>query len=190
MCVRIGVVKKNRSIYNILTLLSKNPQGMSGYDIKKRFASMVFFQVADCNSQIYPVLQRLKKEGLIKERLDKSSGKRQRTVWTITPAGLKEFKSFLDEPTKLSMQREDILLKIQEPELLSTEKSLENLHDYLRQIEDAEQASVEAIKDVENFYQGRSVLPYIRVKLNFSKHILEAKKQWAKETIKFFEKLK
>jgi DNA-binding PadR family transcriptional regulator len=183
-------MKQNRSIYNMLTLLSKNPQGLSGYDIKKRFASMVSFQVADCNSQIYPVLQRLKKEGLIEETLDKESGKRQRTAWTITKAGLSFFKAWLKEPAKLNMHREDILLKVQEPSLLPAQTSIEHLEDYLNQIEAAEQTAIEAADNVASFYQGRSVLPYIQAKLNFSKHILAAKKQWAKETITFFEKMK
>ena len=88
------------------------------------------------------------------------------------------------------MHREDILLKVQEPSLLPAQTSIEHLEDYLNQIEAAEQTAIEAADNVASFYQGRSVLPYIQAKLNFSKHILAAKKQWAKETITFFEKMK
>ena len=89
---------EERSIlgFALLGLLEKQP--MSGYDLRKIFASSAMGSFSDSPGAIYPALGRLEKRGLIRGALEGSSSLRRRRVYRITPKGIGAFKAWLRKP--------------------------------------------------------------------------------------------
>ena len=178
------MAKSNKCLYGMLTLLGKHPNGLSGYDAKKRMQSLVHFHIADSNSQVYPILQRLKMLGWAKSIADKTSGKRKRQVWTLTKKGLTELNEYLKQPAKLSSHSEEILTRITGLIHRPTHEVMTQLENYIKQIEEKEQQTKEWIDNISLFYKDSPSLENVVLNTRFTTHILKAKKQWAKETIK------
>jgi PadR family transcriptional regulator, regulatory protein AphA len=93
--------------YVILGLLRRGPQ--TGYEIKSVVDRSTRFFWAASYGQIYPELRRLAEAGLI-EGKSKPSGGRKRTEYTLTPAGRKELRRWLEiEPDVFEMRDEGLL---------------------------------------------------------------------------------
>lgn len=89
--------------YAILGLLQEQP--LSGYDLRKIFASTPMTYFSNSPGAIYPALVRLKKRGLITSRVEGKSSLRRRRVFKLAPGGLNELKSWLRTPAT----REDVI---------------------------------------------------------------------------------
>ncbi|MCR4673029.1 MAG: PadR family transcriptional regulator [Lachnospiraceae bacterium] len=87
--------------YSILGLLSQNP--MTGYDIAKEFSDHALsnFWYAT-HGQIYPELNKLVKEGLVKYEVVIQGNTLEKKLYTVTPEGSREFREWLvtDEPVE------------------------------------------------------------------------------------------
>lgn len=92
----------------ILGLLQKQP--MSGYDVKSHVDMSTSFFFPASYSQIYPELKKLEREGLVEGR-ELTTGRRARTEYAITDAGLKVFAEWLNEPSAAIELRDEGLLK-------------------------------------------------------------------------------
>ena len=84
---------------------------MSGYDIKKLVDAGLSHFWSENYGQIYPTLDRLVKEGLAKKKSERQSGRRQRFVYYITPAGQSALSDWLHEPTDSPVTRNEMQLK-------------------------------------------------------------------------------
>jgi DNA-binding PadR family transcriptional regulator len=104
------MAKKSASKYALLGLLSWEP--MSGYDIKKHFDEFVQFFWSESYGNIYPTLKRLLKKGLVTRRVEKTSGKPDRVIYTITPAGKKDLIDWYSEPIPAPKIRSELLLRL------------------------------------------------------------------------------
>jgi PadR family transcriptional regulator AphA len=174
----------NRSQYAILKLLCKNPQGLSGYAIKQRFSNMAFCMNVGSNSQIYPVLKSLHGKRLVTRKQEASSGKRKRYIWKITDKGLKVFAEWLKIPPKLNVSSEELTLKLSVGAQQSKEQMISHIESFLEQVEEA-LTSVEIVsEDVHAHYKDPDVLFYIDLNIDLSRHVFEAKRQWALEALK------
>src|SRR5215467_2087122 len=78
--------------YAVLGLLHQKAR--SGYDLRKIFASTPMGTFSDSPGAIYPALQRLEKQGLVRGQLQPSSGRRRRRVFRPTPSGKRSFRSW------------------------------------------------------------------------------------------------
>lgn len=76
--------------YAILGLLHQ--EARSGYDLRKIFANTPMGTFSDSPGAIYPALQRLEKQGLVRGQLEPSSGRRRRRVFRPTASGRRSFK--------------------------------------------------------------------------------------------------
>lgn len=88
--------------YAILGLLEEQP--LSGYDLRKIFASTPMTYFSNSPGAIYPALMRLKERRLISSRIEGSS-LRRRQLFRLAPKGLNELKSWLRTPAT----REDVI---------------------------------------------------------------------------------
>jgi len=97
--------------YALLGFLSYTP--MSGYELKQRIdRSTAHFWHAKL-SQIYVTLKTLEQENLINSTVQEQSDRPDRRVYTMTPAGQREFQTWLAEPyTELSPKKETLVLKM------------------------------------------------------------------------------
>jgi len=82
--------------YAILGLLHGKPS--SGYDLRKIFASTSLGTYSDSPGAIYPALQRLERQGLIRGTIEESSGLRRRQIFRLTREGLAALKHWITRP--------------------------------------------------------------------------------------------
>ena len=84
----------------------------SGYDLKKKFEqSLRNFWNAEL-SQIYPVLQKLEKDGLLKSEREASSSGPPRRVYSRTARGRRELLSWLTEGPTVGEERIGYLAQV------------------------------------------------------------------------------
>jgi DNA-binding PadR family transcriptional regulator len=96
--------------YAMLSLLVRAP--LSGYDIAREMKRPhAFFFGSAQISQIYPELTRLHEAGLVTSTIVEQQGKPDKRVYTITPAGMERFQSWLVEPTPIVEARSELLIK-------------------------------------------------------------------------------
>jgi DNA-binding PadR family transcriptional regulator len=94
--------------YALLGLLQQEPR--SGYDLRKIFASTPMGTFSDSPGAIYPALERLGKRGLVRSRIEETSGLRRRRLFRPTAAGIRAFKTW---QTK-TIVREDVIHSVDE----------------------------------------------------------------------------
>jgi DNA-binding PadR family transcriptional regulator len=82
--------------YALLGLLQPQPQ--SGYDLRKIFSSTSMKTYSDSPGAIYPALQRLEKQGLIRGKVENGVGLRRRQLFRVTPAGLSALRKWIERP--------------------------------------------------------------------------------------------
>jgi DNA-binding PadR family transcriptional regulator len=82
--------------YTLLGLLRKQPQ--SGYDLRRLFSTTPLMHYSDSPGAIYPALNRLTEQGLIRYRVEKGTGLRLRRVFHLTPKGLVALRKWLSQP--------------------------------------------------------------------------------------------
>lgn len=84
---------------------------MSGYDIRRTIEETTRFFWRESYGQIYPVLARLARRGLIRRHPPAARGPRQRRSYAITPAGHDALAAWLREPPEPESVRNELLLK-------------------------------------------------------------------------------
>jgi DNA-binding PadR family transcriptional regulator len=82
--------------FALLGLIQQHP--MSGYDLRKIFATTAMGSYSDSPGAIYPALNRLAAHGLVRGSVEKSGSLRTRRVFTVTADGLAAFKAWLKSP--------------------------------------------------------------------------------------------
>jgi DNA-binding PadR family transcriptional regulator len=82
--------------YALLGLINQQP--LSGYDVKKIFATTPMAGFSDSPGAIYPALQRLEKAGLVRSEVKQMTGLRQRRVFRMTAKGLASLKAWMMKP--------------------------------------------------------------------------------------------
>ena len=82
--------------YALLALLQQQPS--SGYALRKIFSSTAMTTYSDSPGAIYPALQRLQQQGLIRGTIEESAGLRRRQIFRLTPNGLAALKKWIGRP--------------------------------------------------------------------------------------------
>lgn len=82
--------------FSLLGLLQKQPQ--SGYDLRRLFSTTPLAHYSDSPGAIYPALNRLKEQGLVRSIVEKGAGLRFRRVFSVTPKGLARLRQWLSQP--------------------------------------------------------------------------------------------
>ena len=102
--------KKKKTQFAVLGLLMWND--MSGYDIKKLVDVGLSHFWSENYGQIYPTLEQLVKNGLAEKSKQRKSGKRERFVYAITPAGKKLVQDWISSATDPPAVRNELQLKL------------------------------------------------------------------------------
>ena len=105
---------KNDSILGLAILGLLYAQPMSGYDLRKVFASTAMGSFSDSPGAIYPALARLEAQGRVRGAVKESAGLRQRKVYKLTAKGVAALKGWLKRPiTRDDVVRhdEDVMLR-------------------------------------------------------------------------------
>lgn len=90
--------------YALLGLIHQKPA--SGYELRRTFSTTPMGSFSDSPGAIYPALGRLEAAALIRGRIEKSAGLRQRQIFHITASGLAALQQWLTSPiTRLDIVR-------------------------------------------------------------------------------------
>ena len=122
--------------YALLGLVSQQP--LSGYDVKKIFATTPMAGFSDSPGAIYPALQRLEKAGLVRSEVKQMAGLRQRRVFRITARGLASLKAWMVKP----ITEEDVVRRTAElmlrfafmDDVVGVERSVEFLREFAERL--------------------------------------------------------
>jgi PadR family transcriptional regulator AphA len=146
------MARKQRTKYAILGLLSWKP--MSGYDINKMVEVALSHFWSESYGQLFPTLGRLVEEGLATRAVDRGSGARERTVYTITAKGRREFDAWMREAADPPRVRNELQLKFFLTSRRSIDESVRLLEEYraqqeerLRDYKESETILARAIRD-------------------------------------------
>jgi len=84
--------------YALLGLIDLKPS--SGYDLRKIFAETAMGNYSSSPGAIYPALERLESQKLIRGVVESSAGLRRRRLYRITAAGATQLKQWLSKPVE------------------------------------------------------------------------------------------
>jgi len=93
----------------LLGLLTAHP--MSGYDLTKVFDRSVAYMWHAPHSQIYPELRRMEGDGLVTAESTRRGQRGVKRIYSITPAGVEEFRRWVSEVTMPDRVRDAQRLK-------------------------------------------------------------------------------
>jgi DNA-binding PadR family transcriptional regulator len=170
--------------YAILGLLHQKES--SGYELRKFFANSPMGAFSDSPGSIYPALQRLETQGLVRAKIEEASGLRRRRMFRPSSEGRAEFKRWLCTPVT-----QDAVIRHM-PELLLRFAFLGEVLGTASTLEFLKQLAVEL----------RSFIPGLREHLEASKkemslsgrlalengiRVYESNLQWAIAAIKTYE---
>ena len=115
--------------YVILALLSIEP--MTGYELTQNMKISVESLWAATHSQIYPALHKLEEEGLVSGEQRVRGQEMQKTVYTITPSGQKEFLAWLEQPIQYLPFRDPFKLWASYLDLCSPEVVFHHIDEHI-----------------------------------------------------------
>jgi DNA-binding PadR family transcriptional regulator len=95
--------------YALLALLTVEP--MTGYDLAKRFESSVDYVWHAPDSQIYPELRRMEKDGLLAGEEVPWGPRGKKKQYRITAEGTAAFREWINSPLEYSRERDPVHLK-------------------------------------------------------------------------------
>jgi len=127
--------RRNQSHLALLGLLSMGPK--SGYDLKQLSAWSVGYFWREGYGQIYPALKAMTAAGLIRRKTERSSGRPDRHVYSLTSAGRKKLDHWLAQPVVEDVPRNELLLKLFFGGLSPASVSREHLAEHRRRREHA-----------------------------------------------------
>ena len=98
--------RENKTKYAVLGLLSR--ASLSGYDIKKIVDRSISYFWNENFGHLYTVLRQMEQKGLISRQVVHTSGRPDRSVFSITDTGRKVFSDWLmrepeDPPTRIEL---------------------------------------------------------------------------------------
>ena len=174
-------MKKNKSKYAIIGILSLGP--MSGYDIKKRFEKSLSFFWNESYGQIYPILNKLAKQGLATRSIERQMGKPDRHIYTLTDKGRKALQKWMIQPVGRQIGRHEILLKLFFGHQVS-------LADNIRQVEHYQELQSQELKELtateemlKTDHKDNPHLPYWLMTVKYGQYVNKAYLRWSKETL-------
>jgi DNA-binding PadR family transcriptional regulator len=102
--------------YAILGLVATQPR--TGYEIAQLMKSPIGYMWTAQHSQIYPELARLAEIGLVRSTMIKGRGPRDIKRYSITAAGRRELRAWVDSPL-VETARSELLLRVHSLWLIS-----------------------------------------------------------------------
>ena len=154
----------------------------SGYDIKKDFERRLSHFWAESAGQIYPALKRLREEGLVRARSGTGSGRRRRTLYSLTPKGRRVLDEWLALPPQREVVRNEILLKLYFGPELGVERALE----HLQRFEGAQRGfltHMEAFEDeIVAVAESAEQELFWKITLGSGLHVTRARIAWCEES--------
>ncbi len=164
----------------ILGLISQRP--LTGYDLRKIFATTPMGHFSSSPGAIYPALRRIEAAGWIRSATPEGSTGRQRTVYEITTRGREVLKGHLSQPVTeedVIWHMDDLMMRFAFMDgVVGREETLRFLREFAARI-DAH------VADLRRYFEGaRSILPACgRLAMENGIQNYEMNAQWARRAI-------
>jgi DNA-binding PadR family transcriptional regulator len=172
--------------FAILGLLHQQP--MTGYAVRKVFATTPMSHYSDSPGSIYPALGRLRREGLVTATVQKKNSLRPRQMFRLSAAGLKALNGWVSRPVtreELVGSSEEVMLRfVFAEQVLGPAAALEFLRSFERvlaaYVPELEQYCAVAAPDMP---LGAA----LALRGGVASH--QAQLQWVREAIREFRRL-
>jgi PadR family transcriptional regulator, regulatory protein AphA len=166
----------------LLGLLSLG--SMSGYDIRQLIPRSIGHFWSESYGQIYPGLKRLTAAGLVKKKTERKKGSPDRHVYSLTPDGREQLRSWLKLPGAAEeVPRNELLLKLFFGAHISPSINREHVQRYLESKQKELQVYRAIAKSLKKEAARDPQLPFWLMTLNFGRHHSAAMVKWCKETL-------
>ncbi len=164
----------------ILGLISQRP--LTGYDLRKIFATTPMGHFSSSPGAIYPALKRIEEAGWIRSVPSEGRTGRQRMAYEITARGRKVLQQHLSQPVTeedVIWHMDDLMMRFAFMDgVVGREKTLRFLRDFAARI-DAH------VADLRRYFEGaRSILPACgKLAMESGIQSYEMNAQWARRAI-------
>jgi DNA-binding PadR family transcriptional regulator len=125
----------------ILQHLQRSP--MSGYELKKRFASSVGFGWRAYDTQIYRELKALEAAGLIAGRADRGGRGPERRIFALTEQGYQALLAWLESPLEEPWHKSELNIRIWSMDLIPPDR----LEQLLAGVEESTQEHLDQLSE-------------------------------------------
>lgn len=115
--------------YALLALLTSQP--LTGYDVFKHFEQSVGYVWHAPDSQIYPELRRMEKDGLLQGVEEPWGKKGKKKRYHITPEGVEAFRAWMNTTLDYPRERDPIHLKAAYLEWADPDAARAQLHAHI-----------------------------------------------------------
>jgi DNA-binding PadR family transcriptional regulator len=174
-------MNKNRTQFAILGMLMLEP--MSGYDFRKAAGQCLGFFWQESYGQIYPTLKKMYEKGYLSRSCEKTDGKPDRYVYSITQKGEEAFHNWLDQKTRIEPKRNELLLKL----FFGGKPDRDEQIQELESIKETNEKLLAELKNIEDWhlknYDHHALTPYWLVTIRFGIHRVSAMISWCTESI-------
>jgi len=174
-------MSKNRTQFAILGMLTLEP--LSGYDFRKTAEQCLGFFWKESYGQIYPTLKKMYEKGYLSSTRQKTEGRPEKRVYSITKKGEEAFRKWLNQQTRIEPKRNELLLKLffgGKTDLGEQIRELESIQENHEKLL-AELKTIEAWH-IEN-YDHHPLTPYWLVTIRFGLRRISAMIEWCRESI-------
>jgi DNA-binding PadR family transcriptional regulator len=163
---------------------------MSGYDMRGFIRQGLSHFWKESYGNIYPLLRRLREEGLVERATERRGGSPDRHVYSLTARGRRVLQEWLEAPTEDEpVVRSELLLKI----FFGAELGRERLGGLLRQFRDQQRLRLERLraaeKDIAAARRKKREAFYWRLTVIRGLLVAEARLRWAEAALREIEKL-
>ena len=171
--------------YAILGLLHNAP--MSGYALRKLFATTPMSHFSDSPGSIYPALARLRRKGLVTATVQKKQSLRPRQVFRLSSAGLKVLATWVSAPVtreELTGHGDEVMLRfVFSEQVLGPAAALRFLESYGRSL-------AAYIPELERYYESAAPAMSLAARLALRNGVASHQEQlaWVRDAIREFRR--
>jgi PadR family transcriptional regulator AphA len=181
---------ESQTQFAILGLLEQRGT-MSGYDLKQCVDESIGHFWREGWGRIYPTLHSLERAGMVTKRTEKrtektatrKSGRPERNVYSIRPAGRKRLREWLGREVTPEVYRVEILLKLFFGRMTGAEVNRGHVERFHARCV-TEIATYEAVLRMIDEQEARHPdAPFWKMTLSYGLHHSRSLKEWAEETL-------
>ncbi len=177
-------IAKTTTTEALLGMLTLGP--MSGYELRQRIEMSIGNFWSESFGQIYPALQKLRRQGLVEVE---ETGRSGRKVYSLTPAGRDRLAAWLRVMPSVRKPRNEMLLKL----FFGANGCLRDAREQVRAERSRFLADLERYRLMEPVLGARSAgrpgLPFYWMTLRYGIAEAEAVIVWADETLRSLDEI-
>jgi DNA-binding PadR family transcriptional regulator len=171
----------------LLGLLSLEP--MSGYDIRQMISRSIGYFWSESYGQIYPGLKLLADDGLIAKKTERRQGSPDRHVYSLTAAGRRQLRRWLELPAAREVPRNELLLKL----FFGAHAPVGVSRDHVRGYLELQLEQLRVFASVEKTLRKEAAtdpqFPFWMITLSRGRLESEAMVRWCRETLRELNRL-